>query len=465
MERFKLSDIQSRAIVEMRLRQLTGLEQDKLRAEYEEIMKLIEHLKALLASKELRMQLIKDELIEIKDKYGDERRSIIEYSGGDVSIEDLIADENVVITISHAGYIKRTPLTEYKTQNRGGVGQKSAGTRDQDFLENMYVATNHQYMMFFTQKGKCFWMRVYEIPEGSKTAKGRALQNLINIESDDKVKAFICTQDLKDKDYTTSHNLIMVTKNGMVKKTSLDKYSKPRVNGVAAITIKDNDELLSAELTDGNSQIILAVKSGKLVRFEESKTRPMGRTASGVRGIRLKDETDEVIGMVSVNDMNSEILVVAENGYGKRSSLEDYRITNRGGKGVKTLNITEKTGKLISINAVTDADDLMIINKSGLTIRMAVEDLRVMGRATQGVKLINLKGSDAIAAVTKVMKDDVEEVIVDEDGNVIEAAVIERVKPVLEVLEEDDVADDDDDDDDEVEDEADEAEEDDSDDE
>jgi DNA gyrase subunit A len=418
-------------------------------------MKLIEHLKALLASKELRMQLIKDELIEIKDKYGDERRSIIEYSGGDVSIEDLIADENVVITISHAGYIKRTPLTEYKTQNRGGVGQKSAGTRDQDFLENMYVATNHQYMMFFTQKGKCFWMRVYEIPEGSKTAKGRALQNLINIESDDKVKAFICTQDLKDKDYTTSHNLIMVTKNGMVKKTSLDKYSKPR----------DNDELLSAELTDGNSQIILAVKSGKLVRFEESKTRPMGRTASGVRGIRLKDETDEVIGMVSVNDMNSEILVVAENGYGKRSSLEDYRITNRGGKGVKTLNITEKTGKLISINAVTDADDLMIINKSGLTIRMAVEDLRVMGRATQGVKLINLKGSDAIAAVTKVMKDDVEEVIVDEDGNVIEAAVIERVKPVLEVLEEDDVADDDDDDDDEVEDEADEAEEDDSDDE
>ena len=320
-------------------------------------------------------------------------------------------------------------------------------------------------MMFFTQKGKCFWLRVYEIPEGSKTAKGRALQNLINIESDDKVKAFICTQDLKDKDYITSHNLIMVTKNSMVKKTSLDKYSKPRVNGVAAITIKDNDELLSAELTDGNSQIILAVKSGKLVRFEESKTRPMGRTASGVRGIRLKDETDEVIGMVSVNDMNSEILVVAENGYGKRSSLEDYRITNRGGKGVKTLNITEKTGKLISINAVTDADDLMIINKSGLTIRMAVEDLRVMGRATQGVKLINLKGNDAIAAVTKVMKDDVEEVIVDEDGNVIEAAVIERVKPVLEVLEDDDVADDDDEDDDDVEDEADDTEEDDSDDE
>ncbi len=448
IERFQLSDIQSRAIVEMRLRQLTGLEQDKLRAEYEELMKLIEHLKALLADVDLRTALIKEELTEIREKYGDERRSQIEYSGGDVSIEDLIADENVVITISHAGYIKRTNLTEYKTQNRGGVGQKSAGTRDQDFLEHMFVATNHQYMMFFTQKGKCFWMRVYEIPEGSKTAKGRALQNLINIESDDKVKAFICTQDLKDKEYTLSHNLIMVTKKGQVKKTSLDKYSKPRINGVAAITIKDGDELLEAKLTDGKSQIILAVKSGKLVRFEETKTRPMGRTASGVRGIVLKDDTDEVIGMVSVNDMNSEILVVAENGYGKRSSLDEYRITNRGGKGVKTLNITEKTGKLISINAVTDADDLMIINKSGLTIRMAVEDLRVMGRATQGVKLINIKGNDSIAAVTKVMKDDVAEVAVDEDGNVIETEAIERVKPVLEVLEDDGTVDDDDDDDD-----------------
>jgi len=450
MERFKLSDIQSRAIVEMRLRQLTGLEQDKLRAEYEEIMKLIEELKALLASKELRMELIKTELIEIRDKYGDERRSTIEYSGGDVSIEDLIADENVVITISHAGYIKRTNLTEYKTQNRGGVGQKSAGTRDQDFLEHMYVATNHQYMMFFTQKGKCFWMRVYEIPEGNKTAKGRALQNLINIESDDKVKAFICTQDLKDKEYTNSHNLVMVTKKGQVKKTSLEKYAKPRVNGVAAITIREGDELLEAKLTNGESQIIVAVKSGKLVRFEETKTRPMGRTASGVRGITLKDESDEVIGMVTVNDMSSEILVVAENGYGKRSSLDDYRITNRGGKGVKTLNITEKTGKLISINAVTDNDDLMIINKSGLTIRMAVEDLRVMGRATQGVKLINIKGNDSIAAVTKVMKDDVAEVVLDEDGNVIEDTAIERVKPVLEILEDDGAADDDDDEDEEV---------------
>ncbi len=465
VERFNLSDIQSRAIVEMRLRQLTGLEQDKLRAEFEELMKLIEHLKALLADVNLRTEVIKEELIEIRDKYGDARRSTIEYSGGDVSIEDLIADENVVITISHAGYIKRTNLTEYKTQNRGGVGQKSAGTRDQDFLEHLFVASNHQYMMFFTQKGKCFWMRVYEIPEGSKTAKGRALQNLINIESDDKVKAFICTQDLKDKVYTNSHNLIMVTKKGQVKKTSLDKYSKPRVNGVAAITIKEGDELLAAQLTDGNSQIMIAVKSGKMVRFEETKTRPMGRTASGVRGITLKDESDEVIGMVSVNDMESEILVVAENGYGKRSSIEEYRITNRGGKGVKTLNITEKTGKLISINSVTDADDLMIINKSGLTIRMAVEDLRVMGRATQGVKLINIKENDSIAAVTKVMKDDAEEVVVDEDGNVIEAAVIERVKPVLEVLEDDGVADDDDDDDDEVVEEEDEDSDDDSDDE
>ena len=459
IERFQLSDIQARAIVEMRLRQLTGLEQDKLRAEYDEIMKLIDHLQALLDDVNLRTALIKEELVEIRDKYGDARRSLIEYSGGDVSIEDLIADENVVITISHAGYIKRTNLTEYKTQNRGGVGQKSAGTRDQDFLEHMFVATNHQYMMFFTQKGKCFWMRVYEIPEGSKTAKGRALQNLINIESDDKVKAFICTQDLKDKDYINSHNLIMVTKKGQVKKTSLEKYSKPRVNGVAAITIKEGDELLEAKLTNGQSQILLAVKSGKLVRFEETKTRPMGRTASGVRGITLKDDTDEVIGMVTVNDMNSEILVVAENGYGKRSSLDEYRITNRGGKGVKTLNITEKTGKLISINAVTDADDLMIINKSGLTIRMAVEDLRVMGRATQGVKLINIKGNDSIAAVTKVMKDDVAEVVVDEEGNIIEMEAIERVKPILEVLEDEGADDEEEDDDTEAEDESDDSDE------
>jgi DNA gyrase subunit A len=420
IERFTLSEIQARAIVEMRLRQLTGLEQDKLRAEYEEIMKLIQNLKDLLASKELRMQLIKDELVEIRDKYGDERRSVIEYSGGDVSIEDLIADENVVITISHAGYIKRTNLSEYKTQNRGGVGQKSAGTRDQDFLEHLFVATNHQYLLFFTQKGKCFWMRVYEIPEGSKTSKGRAIQNLINIESDDKVKAFICTQDLKNEEYINSHYVIMATKQGQVKKTPLEQYSRPRQNGINAITIREDDELMEAKLTNGESQVLIAVKSGKLVRFEEEKTRPMGRTASGVRGITLADDKDEVIGMVSVNkdDINdTQLLVVTENGYGKRTKLVDedgedvYRITNRGGKGVKTLNITDKTGALISINAVTDEDDLMIINKSGLTIRMEVSDLRVMGRATQGVRLINIKENDSIAAVTKVMKEDeVEEV-------------------------------------------------------
>jgi DNA gyrase subunit A len=406
IERFNLSEIQARAIVEMRLRQLTGLEQDKLRAEYEEIMKLIAELRALLDSKELRMELIKEELTEIRDKYGDERRSQIEYSGGDVSIEDLIADENVVITISHAGYVKRTPLSEYKSQNRGGVGQKGVATRDQDFLEHLFVATNHNYMLFFTQKGKCFWMRVYEIPEGTKTSKGRAIQNLINIENDDKVKAFICTQDLKKEDYINSHYVIMATKKGIVKKTLLEQYSRPRLNGIAAITIREDDELLEAKLTTGESQVLIAVKSGKLVRFEEGKTRPMGRSASGVRGITLQDDNDEVIGMVSVNDMNSEILVVSEKGFGKRSSLDDYRITNRGGKGVKTLSITDKTGDLVSINSVTDVDDLMIINKSGLTIRMAVSDLRVMGRATQGVRLINIKGNDSIAAVTKVMREE-----------------------------------------------------------
>ena len=422
IERFNLSEIQARAIVEMRLRQLTGLEQDKLRAEYEEIMKLIAYLKELLASKELRMQVIKDELIEVRDKYGDERRSTIEYAGGDVSIEDLIADEQVVVTISHAGYIKRTSLSEYKTQNRGGVGQKSAATRDEDFLEHLFVATNHQYLMFFTQKGKCFWMRVYEIPEGTKASKGRALQNLINIENDDKVKAFICTQDLKDEEYVKSHYVIMATKKGQVKKTSLEKYSRPRINGVAAITIKEDDELLEAKLTTGNSHVLLAVRSGKLVRFEESKTRPMGRTASGVRGITLRDDSDEVIGMVSVDEKDideTQLLVVTENGYGKRTKLEEdgeaiYRITNRGGKGVKTLNITEKTGALVSINNVSDADDLMIINKSGLTIRMMVSDLRTMGRATQGVKLINIKGNDSIAAVTKVLREDEEVIALDD---------------------------------------------------
>lgn len=434
IERFKLSEIQARAIVEMRLRQLTGLEQDKLRGEYEEIMKLIAGLKELLASKELRMELIKTELVEIRDKYGDERRSIIEYAGGDVSIEDLIADEQVVVTISHAGYIKRTSLTEYKTQNRGGVGQKSAATRDQDFLEHLFVATNHQYLMFFTQKGKCFWMRVFEIPEGTKASKGRAIQNLINIENDDKVKAYICTQDLKDEEYINNHFVIMATKNGQVKKTPLEQYSRPRQNGINAITIKDNDELLEAKLTTGNSHVLLAVKSGKLVRFEESKTRPMGRTASGVRGITLANDKDEVIGMVAIdeNDINdSQILVVTENGYGKRTKLVDddgedvYRVTNRGGKGVKTLNLTEKTGSLISINGVTDEDDLMIINKSGLTIRMEISDLRVMGRATQGVRLINIKGNDSIAAVTKVLREEEDETIMDIDGEVIDENQIE----------------------------------------
>ncbi len=407
IDRFELTEIQAKAIVEMRLRQLTGLEQDKLRAEYDALMKTIEDLKDILDKKERRMNIIKDELQEVKHKYGDERRSVIEYAGGDLSIEDMIPNEKVVITISHAGYIKRTSLTEYKTQNRGGVGQKASTTRNEDFLEDLFVGTNHQYMLFFTQKGKCFWMRVYEIPEGSKTSKGRAIQNLINIEQDDKVMAFICTQDLKDEDYINSHYVIMATKKGQVKKTSLEQYSRPRSNGINAITIKEDDELLEAKLTTGESQVMLALKSGKAIRFEEAKTRPMGRNASGVRGIRLQDEkTDEVIGMIAVNDMESNILVVSENGYGKRSSLEDYRVTNRGGKGVKTISITEKTGNLVAIKNVSDEDDLMIINKSGIAIRMAVKDLRVMGRATQGVKLINLKGSDSIAAVAKVMHDE-----------------------------------------------------------
>jgi len=342
---FELSEIQAKAIVEMRLRQLTGLEQDKLRTEYEELMKTIEDYQDILANKERRMNIIKEELQEIQTKYGDERRSVIEYAGGDVSITDLIPDEQVVLTISHAGYIKRTSLAEYKTQNRGGVGQKASATRNEDFLEHLFVGTNHQYMLFFTQKGKCFWMRVFEIPEGSKTSKGRAIQNLINIEPDDKVMAFICTQDLKDEEYVNSRYVIMATKKGQVKKTPLEQYSRPRTNGINAITIKDGDELLEAKLTTGDSQVMLAVKSGKAIRFEEEKTRPMGRNASGVRGIRLADDADEVVGMIAINDTSSEILVVSENGYGKRSSIEDYRITNRGGKGVKTISLTDKTGK------------------------------------------------------------------------------------------------------------------------
>jgi len=406
IKRFKLSEVQAKAIVEMRLRQLTGLEQDKLRSEYDEIIKTIADLKDILANKDRRMQIIKDELLDVKERYGDVRRSEINFAGGDLSIEDMIPDEQVVITISHAGYIKRTPLSEYKTQNRGGVGQKASSTRTEDFLEHLFVGTNHQYMLFFTQKGKCFWMRVYEIPEGSRTSKGRAIQNLVNIEQDDKVKAFICTRDLKDEEYVNGHYVIMATKKGTVKKTSLEQYSRPRQNGIIAISIREDDELLEAKLTTGTSQILLGLKSGKAIRFEESKTRPMGRNASGVRGIRLADEKDEVIGMLSVNNFDDEILVVSENGFGKRSSIDDYRITNRGGKGVKTISITDKTGGLVAIKNVSDSDDLMIINKSGIAIRMSVDDLRTMGRATQGVKLINLKDTDAIAAVAKVMKDE-----------------------------------------------------------
>ncbi|AGC77726.1 DNA gyrase subunit A [Nonlabens dokdonensis] len=406
IERFELSEIQARAIVEMRLRQLTGLEQDKLRNEYSDLMETITDLKDILAKKERRMDIIKEELQEVREKYGDDRRSQIEYAGGDLSIEDMIPDEQVVITISHAGYIKRTSLTEYKTQNRGGVGQKASTTRDEDFLVDLFVGTNHQYMLFFTEKGKCFWMRVYEIPEGSKTSKGRAIQNLINIEQDDNVKAVICTQDIKDEEYINSHYVIMCTKKGVVKKTSLEQYSRPRSNGINAITVRDGDTLLEAKLTTGDSHVMLGLKSGKAIRFDESKTRPMGRNASGVRGIRLSNDEDEVIGMVAVNDMDSNILVVSEKGYGKRSSLDDYRETNRGGKGVKTISVTEKTGGLVALKNVSDEDGLMIINKSGVAIRMKVADLRVMGRATQGVKLINLKGSDSIAAVAKVVNEE-----------------------------------------------------------
>jgi DNA gyrase subunit A len=418
MERFKLSDIQSRAIVEMRLRQLTGLEQDKLRSEYESIMALITDLKDILANEDRRMQIIKDELLEIKAKYGDERRSMIEYAGGDFSIEDMIPDETVVVTISHLGYIKRTSLSEYKLQNRGGVGAKGSATRDEDFLENLFVATTHNYLLVFTEKGKCYWMRVFEIPEGTKQSKGRAIQNLINIETDDKVLAYINVKDLKDEEYINNNFIIMCTEKGVVKKTTLEAYSRPRVNGINAITVREGDRLLEAKLTSGEDEILLALKSGKAIRFNESTTRPMGRNASGVRGIRLANEKDAVIGMIAINDKSRNILVVSENGYGKRSELEDYRVTNRGGKGVKTINITDKTGELIAIKDVSDNDDLMIINKSGLVIRLAVESLRVMGRATQGVRLINLKGNDSIAAVAKVEKsDDEDEVIINEVEN------------------------------------------------
>jgi DNA gyrase subunit A len=420
ISRFELTEIQSKAIVEMRLRQLTGLEQDKLHAEFEELVKTIEDLKDILANEPRRFEIIKEELEAVRDKYGDDRKSEIEYAGGSFSIEDMIPNTKVVVTISHAGYVKRTNLDEYKVQNRGGKGHKGVATRNEDFLENLFIGTNHQYMLFFTQKGKVFWMRVYEIPEGGKGSKGRAIQNLINIEQDDSVKAFLVTEDLKDETYVNSHYIIMATKNGQVKKTPLEQYSRPRTNGINAITIKDGDELLEAKLTTGDSQVMLALKSGKSIRFEESKTRPMGRNASGVRGIRLANDQDEVVGMIAVNNLEENILVVSENGYGKRSDLEDYRITNRGGKGVKTINITEKTGNLVAIKNVTDEDDLMIINKSGITIRLAISNLRVMGRATQGVKLINLNKNDSIAAVAKVIHEEETDSLEENNGTEIE---------------------------------------------
>ncbi len=402
MEKFSLSDLQARAILDMTLRRLTGLEYDKIKDEYAELMKTIEYLKSILADEALRMTIIKDELREIKEKYGDERRSVIVHSAEDMSMEDFIDDEEIVITISHEGYVKRTPLTDYRTQGRGGKGSLGSNTKDTDFTEHIITATAHNYMLFFTEAGKCYWMRAFEIPEGSRTSRGRAIQNMINIPKDEKIKAYIKVKNLKDKDYLENNFIIMCTKKGTIKKTSLEAYSRPRVNGINAITISEDDQLLQACLTSGESEILMALRSGRAIRFNESTVRPMGRTATGVRGIRLAHENDEVIGMISVDDPNDTVLVVSENGYGKRTDLEDYRITNRGGKGVKTLNITEKTGDLISINNVNDNDDLMIINKSNIVIRIAVSQLRVMGRATQGVKLITLNENDSISSVAKV---------------------------------------------------------------
>jgi DNA gyrase subunit A len=428
MARFNLSDVQSRAIVDMRLRHLTGLEQDKLRAEYDDLMKLITDLKDILDRVERRMEIIKNEMLDIRDKYGDERRSRIEYSASEMRMEDLIADEEVIITISHAGYIKRTSLTEFKVQNRGGMGSKGSTTRDKDFLEHLFVATNHNYLLIFTEKGRCFWMRVYEIPEGNKTAKGRAIQNLINIPQDDKVKAYVKVQDLTDKEYVDNNFIIMCSKQGIIKKTSLASYSRPRANGINAISIRENDELLEAKLTNGTNEIILATSSGRAIRFNESTVRPMGRNASGVKGVTLANDNDAVVGMICAEDVFSTILVVSEKGYGKRTYLNDpednepvYRITNRGGKGVKTLNITDKTGPLMAIKNVTDEEDLMIITKSGITIRMHIDTIRTMGRAAQGVRLINLKGSAEIAAIARVPRsEDEDEIEFDEDGNPIE---------------------------------------------
>ncbi|MBF6644346.1 DNA gyrase subunit A [Chryseobacterium indologenes] len=440
IEAFELSETQAQAILDLRLARLTGMELDKIRDEYDAIMKEIENLEDILANEPRRFQIIKDELIEIKEKYGDERRTEIDYSGGEMSIEDIIPNESVVLTISHAGYVKRTSLSEYKIQSRGGVGNKAATTRDSDFLEYIVSATNHQYMLFFTEKGRCYWLRVFEIPEGSKTAKGRAVQNLINIEPDDKIKAYIRTNNLKDAEYVNQMSVVMVTKNGTIKKTSLEAYSRPRVNGVNAIEIRDNDQLLGAYLTNGSSQIMIATKNGKCIRFPEEKVREVGRGSIGVRGILLEDG-DEAIGMIVVNDVENEtVLVVSEKGYGKRTAVEDYRITNRGGKGVITLNITEKTGNLIAIQNVTDEDGLMIINKSGVAIRMGMDEMRVMGRNTQGVRLINLKKNDEIAAIAKVemdkeVEDDSEEI--EEGAERLEGEIEEGVGSLFDNLEDD----------------------------
>ena len=419
MEKFGLSEIQARAILDMRLQRLTGLERDKLRAEYEELMRTIADLKDILARIERRMEIIEQELLEMKERFGDERRSTIEYSSADMSMEDLIADEQVVVSISHAGYIKRTRLADYRSQGRGGVGSKGVATRDEDFVEHIFPATNHNYLLIFTAKGRCFWMRIYEIPEGGKTSKGRAIQNLIQIEPDDKLLTYIPVSDLRDREYVEGNFVVLATRQGLIKKTTLEAYSRPRANGINAITVRDGDELLTAKLTNGSNEIIIGLRSGKAIRFNESTARAVGRTAMGVKGVTLGGPGDEVIGMVCVEDVNSDILVVSERGYGKRSPVDDYRITNRGGKGVKTLNVTEKTGALISILNVTDEDDLMIINRSGITIRSAVSELRVMGRATQGVRLIQLRGDDQIASVCPVPKsEDEPEVAVDgiEDG-------------------------------------------------
>ena len=421
IENWQFSEIQAQEIVNMRLRQLVGLEREKLQNEYDELLKKIDYLRKILEDRELRMQIIKDELAEMKEKYGDERRSKIEFSASDFRIEDTIADDEVVITISHLGYIKRTLLSEYKAQNRGGKGSRGSAARDEDFIEDLYIATNHNYLLFFTEKGKCFWLRVFEVPEGNKTSKGRAIQNLLNIESDDKVKAIINVDNLSDEEYINNNYIILCTEKGVIKKTSLEAYSRPRVNGINAITIREDDTLLIARLTNGLSEIMLALYSGKAVRFNEKTVRPMGRNASGVKGITLANDKDIVVGMISVASPEYDILVVSENGYGKRSSIDEYRVTNRGGKGVRTINITEKTGGLIAIKNVTDNDDLMIINKSGIAIRMHVDTLRVMGRATQGVRLINLKDDDSIAAVTQVPReeddDDISDVDIEEINN------------------------------------------------